>query len=59
MEQDIGGEPMENRIFGDYEVLKPIGKGKFAVVYRAQKRSNGEIGIIIIIMKYFILYIVN
>ena len=28
------------KVFGDYEVLKPIGKGKFAIVYRAQRRGD-------------------
>lgn len=28
------------KVFGDYEVLKPIGKGKFAIVYRALRRSD-------------------
>lgn len=27
---------------GDYELLKPIGKGKFAIVYRARRLSDGE-----------------
>lgn len=31
------------KIYGDYEVLKPIGKGKFAIVYRAQKISDQTI----------------
>lgn len=29
--------------FGDFEVLKPIGKGKFAVVYRAKRVQDDEI----------------
>lgn len=32
------------KIYGDYEVLKPIGKGKFAVVYRAQRMTDGLVG---------------
>jgi serine/threonine protein kinase len=35
-----GVEDSTNKVFGDYEVLKPIGKGKFAVVFRAQRRSD-------------------
>ena len=27
-------------------MLKPIGKGKFAVVYRAQRTTDGLIGIV-------------
>jgi NIMA (never in mitosis gene a)-related kinase len=27
----------------DYDVVKPIGKGKFAVVYRAQRKSDGQL----------------
>ena len=27
----------------DYDVVKPIGKGKFAVVYRAQRKSDGAL----------------
>lgn len=27
-----------------YEVIKPIGKGKFAVVYRARRKSDSELG---------------
>ena len=26
-----------------YEILRPIGKGKFAVVYRAKRRSDDKI----------------
>ena len=33
----------EKKVYGDYEILKPIGKGKFAVVYRAKRISDGEI----------------
>jgi len=29
--------------YGDYEILKPIGKGKFAVVYRARRVDSEEI----------------
>mmetsp|Transcript_23171 Transcript_23171/g.33972 ORF Transcript_23171/g.33972 Transcript_23171/m.33972 type:complete len:1021 (-) Transcript_23171:170-3232(-) len=37
-------EPAEKpKIYGDYEILKAIGKGKFAVVYRAQRISDGKI----------------
>jgi len=32
------------KVYGDYEVLKPIGKGKFAVVYRAQRMTDGLVG---------------
>ena len=32
------------KVYGDYEILKAIGKGKFAVVYRAKRKSDGEIG---------------
>jgi NIMA (never in mitosis gene a)-related kinase len=32
----------ERTIYGDYEVIKPIGKGKFAVVYRARRISDNE-----------------
>ena len=28
----------------NYEIIKPIGKGKFAVVYRAKRLSDGETG---------------
>lgn len=28
------------KVFGDYEVLKPIGKGKFAIVYRALRKTD-------------------
>jgi NIMA (never in mitosis gene a)-related kinase len=37
--------PDENKptVYGDYELVKPIGKGKFAVVYRAKRISDGEI----------------
>lgn len=28
----------------NYEVLRPIGKGKFAVVYRAKRKADGELG---------------
>lgn len=31
------------KVFGDYEILKPIGKGKFAIVYRALRRSDNLI----------------
>ncbi|GMH82440.1 hypothetical protein TrST_g12477 [Triparma strigata] len=27
----------------DYEIIKPIGKGKFAIVYRAQRKSDSEL----------------
>ena len=29
-------------VYGDYELIKPIGKGKFAVVYRAKRLSDGD-----------------
>jgi len=29
--------------FGKYEIVRPIGKGKFAVVYRAKRLDNDEI----------------
>ena len=32
------------QVYGDYEIINAIGKGKFAVVYRAKRISNGEIG---------------
>ena len=32
----------ERTVYGDYEVIKPIGKGKFAVVYRARRISDNE-----------------
>lgn len=32
----------EKKVYGDYEVVKPIGKGKFAVVYRACRISDNE-----------------
>jgi serine/threonine protein kinase len=25
----------------DYEILRPIGKGKFSIVYRAQRKRDG------------------
>jgi len=28
---------------GRYEIIKPIGKGKFAVVYRAKRVEDGEL----------------
>ena len=28
---------------GDYEVLKPIGKGKFSVVYRAKRKRDEQL----------------
>jgi hypothetical protein len=28
----------------NYEVLKPIGKGKFAIVYRAKRKADDELG---------------
>jgi serine/threonine protein kinase len=34
----------QQKVYGDYEILKAIGKGKFAVVYRAKRKSDGEIG---------------
>ena len=37
-----GQNPVATR-YGDYEIVKPIGKGKFAVVYRAKRVTNGEI----------------
>lgn len=37
-----GPDGQENQVYGDYEIIKPIGKGKFAVVYRARRRSDGE-----------------
>ena len=33
----------EKTTYGDYEIVKPIGKGKFAVVYRAKRISNDEV----------------
>lgn len=33
------------QVYGDYQIVRPIGKGKFAIVYRAQRISDGEIGI--------------
>jgi serine/threonine protein kinase len=38
-----GGEDDLPRIIGNYEVIRAIGKGKFAVVYRAKRLSDGEI----------------
>ena len=35
--------PTMPKRFGDFEVLKPIGKGKFAVVYRAKSIKSDEI----------------
>lgn len=32
-----------NEFCGDYEIVKPIGKGKFAVVFHAKHRETGEI----------------
>lgn len=32
----------EKKVYGDYEVVKPIGKGKFAVVYRAFRMTDNE-----------------
>jgi len=32
----------EKKVYGDYEVVKPIGKGKFAVVYRAFRTTDNE-----------------
>lgn len=34
---------MMYQVYGDYEIVRPIGKGKFAIVYRAQRLSDGEI----------------
>ena len=34
---------MEAKRFGNYEICKPIGKGKFAVVYRARRVGTDEI----------------
>ncbi|GMH82375.1 hypothetical protein TL16_g09234 [Triparma laevis f. inornata] len=34
----VGGGCLE-----DYEIIKPIGKGKFAIVYRAQRKSDSEL----------------
>lgn len=36
-------ENFEQLVFGDYEVVRAIGKGKFAVVYRAKRISDGEV----------------
>mmetsp|Transcript_1680 Transcript_1680/g.3125 ORF Transcript_1680/g.3125 Transcript_1680/m.3125 type:complete len:903 (-) Transcript_1680:2372-5080(-) len=36
-------QDMTKKVYGDYEILKAIGKGKFAVVYRAKRKSDGEI----------------
>lgn len=33
----------EPKIIGNYEVIRAIGKGKFAVVYRAKRISDGEV----------------
>lgn len=33
----------ENLCIGDYELVKPIGKGKFAVVYRAKNKLTNDI----------------
>ena len=33
----------EQTRFGDYEIIKPIGKGKFAIVYRARNVVTNEI----------------
>mmetsp|Transcript_2508 Transcript_2508/g.5510 ORF Transcript_2508/g.5510 Transcript_2508/m.5510 type:complete len:590 (-) Transcript_2508:204-1973(-) len=38
-----GGEPAMPQYFGSYEVLKTIGKGKFAVVYRAKKIGDDQV----------------
>jgi serine/threonine protein kinase len=32
----------DRKIYGDYEIIRPIGKGKFAIVYRAKRLSDGE-----------------
>ena len=42
--QEAGGNesPLQKR-YGDYDILKPIGKGKFAVVYRAKRVDSEEI----------------
>ena len=41
-ENFVEEDAKEKKIYGDYEIIKPIGKGKFAVVYRAQRISDGE-----------------
>ena len=33
----------ERQRYGPYEIVKPIGKGKFAVVYRAKRVSDDEV----------------
>ena len=37
------GAEVTPQFFGEYEVLKTIGKGKFAVVYRAKKRGSEDV----------------
>jgi NIMA (never in mitosis gene a)-related kinase len=39
----MASSPAEKTRYGDYEIVKPIGKGKFAVVYRAKRISNDEV----------------
>ena len=34
----------DRKVYGGYEILRPIGKGKFAIVYRAKRLSDGETG---------------
>ena len=42
-ESEANGEnDFDRKIYGDYEIIKPIGKGKFAVVYRAKRISDGQ-----------------
>ena len=40
---DNSNEPAAPLYFGNYEVLKSIGKGKFAVVYRAKKIGDDQV----------------
>ena len=48
MHLDLGMQSLTSaylfQVYGDYEIVRPIGKGKFAIVYRAQRISDGEIG---------------
>ena len=34
-------DPKSSGCLDDYEVVKPIGKGKFSVVYRAKRNRDG------------------
>jgi serine/threonine protein kinase len=42
-EDNDGRDSEENRCIGNYELVKPIGKGKFAVVYRARNTQTNDI----------------